>query len=138
MSGDMVMASEFERIMAEAAEKDRKAAYAAGWRDCLASISKAIAESRPGDLPPIDLAAEDRREREENPGNPAGNEPAIGTIPHYVLAEVRRNPGASGAEVIMAVRDNGNKFAEPQIRTALARLEDRGLVVNRHRKWFPK
>jgi hypothetical protein len=138
MSGDMVMGGEFERVMAEAADKERKAAYAAGWRDCLASISKAIADSRPGDLPQIELAADDRREREEQP-SAVGNLPAVGTIPHYVLSAVKRNPGSSGADIIAAIRDDGHKFAEPQIRTALARLENRnGLIVNRHKKWFPK
>jgi len=131
--------SEIEKIMAEAAEKVRREGYAAGWRDAIAAVVRAAQESKPGDFPAFE-PGEERREfsGDANNSTMASNLPAVGTIPHYVLNAVKRAPGSSGSEIIGAIRDEGHKFAEPQIRTALARLEVRNLIVNRHKKWFPK
>jgi hypothetical protein len=127
-----------DKIMAEAAEKVRREGYAAGWRDAIAAITKAAGECRPPDMPSFTEAADDRREDGAGTVASTGNLPAVGTIPHYVLAAVKRHPGVSGAEIVGHVRDEGHKFAEPQIRTSLARMSERGLIVNRHKKWFPK
>jgi hypothetical protein len=127
---------DFEKIMAEAADKIRREAYAAGWRDCAATIAKLAADSRPSEL--ADIPVDDRQEEEFSGRIPPGaNLPTVGTTPHYVYGAVRKKPGMTGAEVIAAVHADGHTVAEAGIRTALARLDKRKLIVNRHKRWFP-
>lgn len=116
-------------------EKIRREAYASGWRDAVAAITKAAAESAPSDLP-----GDQHEERQDLGGGgrsaPSGNLPTVGTTPHYVYTAVRKKPGMTGAEVVSAVHDDGHGVSEAQIRTSLGRLEKRKLIVNRHKKWF--
>ena len=123
--------------MAELTEKIRREAYAAGWRDALSAISKAVTDSRPGDVPPADFGSDERRD--DTGAGAAQSGPAVGTIPHYVLAGVKRHPGSTGSEIVAAIRADNNKFGEPQIRLALHRLGKRKppLIINRHGRWFP-
>jgi hypothetical protein len=133
--------SETEDLLREAAEKIRKEAYAAGWSDCAAAVAKALAEAKPEDAQDIDLGAS-RREFNGGAGGRVANVqdgPMIGTTPYFVLQAVLRKPGMTGAEVVTAVHGAGHTVADPQIRTALSRLQKRNpaLIVNRHKKWFP-
>jgi hypothetical protein len=130
---------ELDKLLADAAEKIRREAYSAGWRDAVATVTKALAEGQPGDdtLPPSFDAGKDfegtgRREESNS------NLPTIGTTPHYVYQAVRKRPGMTGSEVIAQVHAEGHTVAEAQIRTALSRLDKRTLIVNRHKKWFPR
>lgn len=132
------MAGELDRLLTEAAEKIRQEAYAAGWRDALVAISRAMDEVKPPvELP--DFVGEPRKNDEGNgkPSGNSGNAPMVGTTPHYVLQAVRTKPGMTGADVVLAVQSGGHSVPEPQIRTALSRLASRKLIVNRHKKWFP-
>ena len=108
---------------------------------CAAVISKALGDAKPEEAQDIDLSTL-RRESNSSTGGRNINVqdgPKIGTTPYFVLQAVTRKPGMSGAEVVAAVQVAGHTVAEPQIRTALSRLEKRSppLIVNRHRKWFP-
>jgi hypothetical protein len=124
-----------QKIVAEAMEKIRREAYATGWRDCAAIITKALGEAQPGDVPD----APQDEPRDAKPGSRDGTvtgAPTIGTTPHYVYMAVRRKPGMTGAEVVSAVHADGHNVAEGNIRVTLVRLVKRGLIVNRHKKWY--
>ncbi len=97
---------------------------------------KSCAESAPGDLPDGEQA-DDRRPLTGGRTPSAGcQSPTVGTTPHYVYTAVSRKPGMTGAEVISAVHADGHTVSDPQIRTSLSRLQERKLIVNRHKKWF--
>jgi len=128
------------KILADAMEKIRQEAYASGWRDCAAAITKAVNESRPGDLPSMESLnerAEDAPITSNNSAGAGGQIPTVGTVPHYVLAAVKKRPGSTGAEIIAAIQSDGHKFDDRLIRTSLFRLDKRKVIVNRHKKWFP-
>ncbi len=128
------------KTLADAMEKFRQEAYAAGWRDCAAAITKAVNESRPGDLPSMENftdRTEDAPVASNTSAGAGGQMPTVGTVPHYVLAAVKRRPGSTGAEIVAAIQGDGHKFEDRLIRTALFRMDKRKLIVNRHKKWFP-
>lgn len=121
----------------EAVEIIRREAFASGWKAAVEAMTGALDNlERPdgadasvqGPLKP----APQRQSAE------SGSLPTVGTTPHYVYEAVRRKQGMTGAEVIDAVRADGHSVGEPQIRTALSRLEKRQLLANRHKKWFLK
>ena len=132
--------SDVNNILAEAAERLRKEAYAAGWRDALAAVASAVQQIQPSEavaesFSEVRVAAVGTG----NPGSAALNgvaAPKIGTTPYYVYQAVKKRPGMTGADVVAAVRADGHNVPEPQVRTALARLGGRRLLVNRHKKWF--
>jgi hypothetical protein len=120
----------------EAVERVKRDAFAAGWKAAVDAITGAIASLEPPEgLDPdaITFVPFSKRSAE-----PVGALPTVGTTPHYVYEAVRKKQGMTGADVIAAVRAEGHDVAEPQIRTALSRLEKRQLLANRHRKWFLK
>jgi hypothetical protein len=123
-----------QKIVTDAMEKIRREAYAAGWRDCAAIITKALGEAQPGDVP--DGPQDDNRDADGLRGGSITGAPTVGTTPHYVYMAVRRKPGMTGAEVVSAVHADGHNVAEASIRTTLVRLVKRGLIVNRHKKWY--
>ncbi len=120
----------------EAVEQIRKEAYASGWKACHDAFSAALAAIGDGIEPGVVI------QPFVGPARPSieakGSLPAVGTTPYYVYQAVQRKHGMTGAEVVAAVRADGHDVAEPQIRTALMRLERRQLLVNRHKKWFLK
>jgi hypothetical protein len=125
----------------EAVEQIKRDAYAAGWRAAMDAVSDAF-ENIPapdGGDPSSPTFVQSSRQGSNSGSNPSGAAtPTVGTTPHYVYQAVAARQGMTGAEVIAAVRTAGHDAAEPQIRTALSRLEKRQLLANRHRKWFLK
>jgi hypothetical protein len=120
----------------EAVERVKRDAFAAGWKAAVDAISSAILNLEPPegvDPDAVTFVPFSKRSPEA-----AGALPTVGTTPHYVYEAVRKKQGMTGADVIAAVRAEGHDVAEPQIRTALSRLEKRQLLANRHRKWFLK
>ncbi len=117
----------------EAAEKLRKEAYAQGWRDALAALTKAATE-----------AAELNPNTDSGQGSidfSTGNREMIGitqgSTPWYVFQAVRKRHGMTGSEVVSVVQESGHKVSDASIRTSLMRLERKKLIVSRHKKWFP-
>lgn len=120
----------------EAVEQVRREAYAAGWKAAFEAMSAALASIGDGMEPGVivqPFVGPSLKSAESS-----ASLPTVGTTPHYVYQAVQRKQGMTGAEVIAAVRADGHDVAEPQIRTALSRLEKRQLLANRHRKWFLK
>ncbi len=120
-------------LFAEAAEKIRREAYAAGWRDAVAALSKAATEAAEFASAEIGSAIDFGA---ASPSQIA-NGVTQGSTPWYVLQAVRKRPGMSGLEVISAVTEGGHRVSGASIRTSLVRLERKNLIVSRHRKWFP-
>jgi hypothetical protein len=134
--GDMGNGTEIEKVLAEAAEKIRREAYAAGWQAAIAAINKAATEladpaaiPSAGDVAPLDFSS--------SGGAPAANGIKMGSTPWYVLQAVRKRPGMTGSEVVDVVTQGGHKVPDGLVRTSLARLGNKKLIVSRHRKWFP-
>lgn len=117
----------------EAAEKLRKEAYAQGWRDAIAALSKAAEEAE------IDSAGSTSSQGpiDFSTGNREISTITQGSTPWYVFQAVRKRPGMTGLEVVSVVRESGHKVSEGSIRTSLVRLERKKLIVSRHKKWFP-
>lgn len=122
----------------EAVEQIRREAYAAGWKACYDAFFSALSNIGDGIEPGVIVHPFVGPAKPSGGTEPKGSLPAVGTTPHYVYQAVLRKQGMTGSEVISAVRSDGHDVAEPQIRTALSRLERRQLLVNRHKKWFLK
>jgi hypothetical protein len=126
----------------EMVDQMKRDAYAAGWSAAMEAVSTALNGIVPFEIPSgastTVLPAQTIRNSSANSSANSQSIPTVGTTPHYVYEAVRRKQGMTGAEVIDAVRADGHSAAEPQIRTALSRLEKRQLLANRHRKWFLK
>jgi hypothetical protein len=131
----MVNGSDTDRILAEAAERIRREAYAAGWRDAMAAVTQAATElAEPSAIPDGGNPSSDFS---PSTNNPQGGGLKMGSTPWYVLQAVKKRPGMTGSEVVDVVREGGHKVSDGSIRTALIRLSDKKLIVARHRKWFP-
>lgn len=126
----------------EVVEQMKRDAFAAGWKAAMEAMLEALSSvSAPEGIDlgaPITFAPPVRQNTNPNSNPNASSLPTVGTTPHYVYQAVQARQGMTGAEVIAAVRTAGHDAAEPQIRTALSRLEKRQLLANRHRKWFLK
>lgn len=125
----------------EVVEQMKRDAWAAGWNAAMEAVKTAIADVVPAmDISGATAALPGLQTRNSisNSTPNAAALPTVGTTPHYVYEAVRKKQGMTGADVIAAVRAEGHDVAEPQIRTALSRLEKRQLLANRHRKWFLK
>ena len=122
-----------DQALAEAAEKMRREAYQAGWRDAVAALNKAAAEA--AELPVGEAVPEG--DYVLSKGVTAQGGPTQGSTPWYVLQAVKKKPGMTGSEVVSVVQENGHRVSDGSIRTSLARLKERKLTVSRHGKWFP-
>jgi hypothetical protein len=107
----------------EAAEKLRREAYAQGWRDAVAALTKAAAEATEGEMP-NPVGAVDYSTLTP----PAASGVTQGSTPWYVLQAVRKRQGMTGSEIVSVVQEGGHKVSEGSIRTSLARLRDRNLI----------
>lgn len=121
----------------EVVDKIKSEAFASGWSAAMSAVSQAI-NAIPTPEGFVEGAPVPSGVLKPSGSSIAGSLPTVGTTPHYVYEAVRTKQGMTGAEVIEAVRSAGHNAAEPQIRTALSRLEKRQLLANRHRKWFLK
>lgn len=125
----------------EVVEQMKRDAWAAGWNAAMEAVKTALAEVMPtmdisGATPTLPGLQPRNSSSSSNPNS--ATLPTVGTTPYYVYQVVLKKPGMTGADVVAAVRAEGHDVAEPQIRTALSRLEKRQLLANRHRKWFLK
>lgn len=122
-----------DRLFAEIADKLKKEAYAAGWRDAFAAINKLAENVAPpegamnlvGPVLPAKPSA-----------NGAGKPLTQGTTPFYIVETLRAKPGLTAGEIIEALREEGHSAPENSIRTNIYRLKERRLIVLRHKKWF--
>jgi hypothetical protein len=130
----MTNEDEISKLLAQAAEQLKREAYAAGWRDAVAAMNKAISDIAEQDLPSGSVTI-DAPTAQFSQATSDG--PTVGSTPWYVLQAVRKRPGMTGLEVINYVRDGGHKVPGGSIRVALNRLKGRRLIVPRHGKWFP-
>lgn len=125
----------------EVVEQMKRDAWAAGWNAAMQAVTAALAEV----IPTMDISGAtptlpglQTRNSNSNSSPSSTSLPTVGTTPHYVYDAVRKKQGMTGAEVVAAVFAEGHEVGEPQIRTALSRLEKRQLLANRHKKWFLK
>ena len=128
-----------DALLAEAADKMKREAYAAGWRDAIAAISKAAVGMAAPKMPKnLDLTGV-LSLTADAAGTKAlqGNLPAQGSTPWFVIQAVRTKPGMAGSEIVAAVKDGGHNASENSIRTSIFRMKDRKFIVSRHGKWFP-
>jgi X-X-X-Leu-X-X-Gly heptad repeat protein len=124
---------DFTNPLAEAVEKIQREAYAQGWRDAIAALSKAAAEA-------AELSSSDIAQGSSDFSSGTGQVVSgvtQGSTPWYVLQAVRKKHGMTGSEVVSVVQDGGHKVSDASIRTSLIRLERKKLIVSRHKKWFP-
>jgi hypothetical protein len=124
--------SPLDQVLAEAAEKIRREAYQAGWRDALAALSKAAAEA--ADFPTNEGNGDSDAPSRKPPPAQAGL--TQGSTPWYVWQAVSRKPGMTGSEIVGVVQEGGHRVSDGSIRTSLARLKERKFLVSRHGKWF--
>jgi hypothetical protein len=121
-------------VIAEATEKLRREAYAQGWRDAIAALTKAAAEA-------AETASDDLNQTTVDFTASGTGQPVTGvtqgSTPWYVLQAVRRRHGMTGSEVVSVVQEGGHRVSDGSIRTSLIRLADKKLIVSRHKKWFP-
>ena len=120
------------RLLNEAAEKIRREGFIAGWQAAIAAVAEAATKLAPEAQEGFDIA--DIMAAPSSISRPG--EPTPGSTPSYVLQAVKKRHGMTGAEVVSVVQDSGHKVSDASIRTALARLNKKHIVV-RHRKWFP-
>lgn len=123
----------------EVVEQMKRDAWAAGWNAAMEAVKVALADV----VPTIDISGATPmlpglQSRSSNSNLNSASLPTVGTTPWFVMQAVQKKQGMTGAQVIDAVRAEGHEAAEPQIRTALSRLEKRQLLANRHKKWFLK
>jgi hypothetical protein len=121
-------------LIAEATEKLRREAYAQGWRDAVAALTKAASEA-------AEISPDDESHGTVDFGSPGTGQPVVGVMqgstPWYVLQAVRKKHGMTGSEVVSVVQEGGHRVSDGSIRTSLIRLQDKKLIVSRHKKWFP-
>lgn len=122
-----------DQVLAEAAEKIRREAYQAGWRDAVTALTKAAAEA--AQLEAGELASGNDLSQRKPP--PAQSGLTQGSTPWYVWQAVYKKPGMTGSEIVSVVQDNGHRVSEGNIRTSIGRVRDKKLIVSRHNKWFP-
>jgi hypothetical protein len=123
--------NDLDKALADAAEKLKREAYLAGWRDAVAALNKAAAEI--GEMP----AHEAGGIGDITPSHAgSGNGPTVGSTPWYVHQAVKKKTGMTGSEVVSVVKESGHNVSEGSIRTTLVRLKAKRLIVSRHGKWF--
>jgi hypothetical protein len=132
----MTNGTDLDKLLAEAAEKLRREAYAAGWRDAIAAINKAVTEAAEPGMAASVIGGGDYSQQSATPAPPQGG-PTVGSTPWYVWQAVNKRPGMTGSEVVSVVQEGGHKVSDGSIRTSLSRLRDRKLLISRHGKWFP-
>lgn len=122
------------RLLADAADKISREAYARGWRDAFAAFQRATSEL--GEAP--ETIGTDSIEGFDIPGPKLAtpNNLTVGSTPYYTYQAIKKRPGMTGSEIVAAVQEAGHNVSEGNIRTSIARVKDKKLIVARHNKWF--
>ena len=135
----VLMPTEIEKILADAAERIKRDAYASGWNDAIEAVKNALVGLGTAPIPQ-DIQISGSSVVTSAPviqNANASRGPAIGSTPHYVLNALKERPGMGSTEIVDAVRSEGHSAPDGSIRTTIFRLRDRKLIVSRHGKWFP-
>ena len=130
--------TDVENVLAEAAERIKKDAYAAGWRDAITAVNKALSDVGEIVTVPDKITVISATGTVKSVGRMSGKMPKQGTTPHAILMEVVAHPGMTGGQIVEAVRASGHTAPVPSIQTNIQRLKGKKLIVLRHGKWFPE
>jgi len=126
-----------DSLLAEAAERIKREAYAAGWRDAIAAINKAASDLVDPNTAD-DIEIRNTKEAPTTIGRPQnGKMPKQGSTPWEVIQVVKRHPGMSTVQIIEALKENSHAAPEGSIRTSIFRVKNRRFIVARHNKWYP-
>ena len=126
--------TDVDRLFAEATERMKNEAYAAGWRDALAAVGKAVSAVEPPEAGLLASASF----FVAAPTTTAKTALTPGTTSALIYALLTAKPGLTPSEIIAGLSEQGHAAPENSIRTNIHRLKGRQLIVNRHGKWFPK
>lgn len=134
---NMIEPSDTDRLLSEAADRMKKEAYAAGWRDALVAAARALSELGDSTAVPdkFNLANSSTTAKSSIMAD-GGKMPKVGTTPHAILMQVMATPGMTGGEIVDAVRNSGHTAPVPSIQTNIQRLKQRKMIVLRHGKWY--
>jgi hypothetical protein len=123
---------DLSKLLAEATDKIKREAYAAGWRDAITAVNKSVNEKADPAIPAdLSLMSDGGGVQSQTPSTLK-----LGTTPYVVFQAINKQPGMSGTEIVNAVQEGGHKVSEGSIRTTVIRLKARRLIVARHGKWF--
>jgi hypothetical protein len=131
------MSTDTEKLLAEATEKLKQEAYAAGWHAAVAAM-KAAVDGLGGPIAPEGFTEPGGVRASEVLSNNGKNSniPAQGTTPYVVFMAVKKAAGLTAGQILDAVKNAGHTAPEASIRTNIHRLKERKLIVQRHGKWF--
>jgi hypothetical protein len=127
--------NDLTRLLTEATEKIKREAYARGWRDAIAALQKAAEGAVEGgqlDTEGATLVFDSSVSNGAKDGSLT-----VGSTPYYTFQAIKKRPGMTGSEIVVAVQEAGHNVSEGNIRTSIARLKGKRLIVARHNKWFP-
>ena len=132
--------SDTDRLLSEAADRLKKEAYAAGWRDALAAVASVLPGLGESMTVPDKITLANSVAPAASRGNaPAGGKmPKQGTTPHAILSVVMAKPGLTGGQIVDEVKATGHTAPTPSIQTNIQRLKNKKLIVLRHGKWYAK
>jgi hypothetical protein len=138
MLHDLPMSDQnLESLFSEVAEKIKREAYVAGWRDAIAAINKSVGEL----VDPATLEAIEIRDAKAAPTvlhrDANSKLPKQGSTPWEVIQAVKKHPGMSTVQLIDAIHAGGHGAPEGSIRTSIFRVKNRKFIVARHNKWYP-
>src|ERR1019366_488049 len=113
-----------DSLLADAAEKIKREAYAAGWRDAIAALNKAVSELMdPATLE--NIAIHEVLEASAVSRASSSKLPKQGSTPSEVIQVVKKRPGLTATQIVEAVKESGHKVPEGSIRTSIFRMRDR-------------
>lgn len=112
-----------------------KEAYQRGWNDAVAKILAAASQGMP---------INEHTASAVPPSAGKGNGPLKSEIPiiEMIHGIIKERPGLRGADVfreaVTRIPGSDFKTMDRSGRTALKRLKDRGRIMQRSKKWYPK
>jgi hypothetical protein len=123
-------------LLADAAEKIKREAYAAGWRDAIVALNKSVSELvDPATLENIEIQEAVNAPVVLGPSN--SKLPKQGSTPWAIVQAVKKQPGMTATQIVETLKENGHNAPESSIRTSIFRMKNKKLIVPRHNKWFP-
>lgn len=128
------MSSEFEKLIAESAEKLKAEYFLLGWKAAFEAMAKMGAESEPPVPEGVSIShgsgLEFKRPKDQKL-------PPEGTTPYAVLMVVRKTSGLTGGQIVSALREQSHPAPDSSIMTTIQRLKAKKLITLRHGKWYP-
>jgi hypothetical protein len=123
-------------LLAEATERLKAEAYAAGWRDALAAVAKAVSSVSPPEAGTTIVLPKPP----PPPASSSTSTPTLtpGSTPAMIYSVLSAHQGLTAGQIIEALGEQGHSAPENSIRTNIHRLKDRQIIVLRHGKWFVK